>query len=350
VNAVNGEAAILSARSLEAGDYFVFVDSKSAAPINAPVELEIFRTRIVSEGLGCVQGDFSQRCDDSLTCLAPAASGNIEAFNSCAAFEIDGTRLFATDNTGFLYELDPANGDVKAQAPLPIPTTGTEHLALGYDANGDRLFFHNSDNLAIDDLADGVPGNNFGAVVATEVIVFSSENFSRITQWQTPAGFQIEGLGFSDKGNSVTAFDVVSNEVNVLNKDTGDLTSAYDTPANTALNFGGAGVDNFSLLAAPADTNPNNDRGFSTRASENQIFEFELGVGTPLRTVGAPPVSGFQCGLGVKGDFAFVAYTEGIIRVITTEANVFPGLAEGSFITEYRTPGLNPCGIDAGGL
>jgi hypothetical protein len=349
VNAVNGEAAVLNVRSLEAGDYFVFVDSKSTAPISAPVQLDIFRTRIVGEGLGCVQGDAAQRCDDTFTCLTPAASTNLEAFNACAPFTIDGTRLFATDNTGFIYELNPANGEIIAQAPLPIPTTGTEHLALGYDATGNRLFFHNSDNTTIDDVADGIIGNNLGTIVNTEVIVFSSEDFTRLDQWQIPPNFQIEGLGFSDLAGSITAFDVIGDEVNVLAPD-GNLLLQYTAQANDNQLFGGAGVDNFSILSAPNDPNPNNDRGFSTRSNQNQLFEFELGVGTPLRTVGAPPVSGFQCALGVKGDFAFVAYTDGRIRVITTENDVFPGLAEGSFITEYTTPGLNPCGIDAGGL
>jgi hypothetical protein len=344
INAVNGEAAVLNVRSLEAGDYFVFVDSKSTAPITAPVQLDIFRTRIVNEGLGCVQGDSAQRCDDALTCLAPAASGNLEAFNSCAAFSIPGTRLFETDDTGFIYELDPANGTVLNQGALPIPTTGTEHLALGYDAVGNRLFFHSSDNTAIDPVG--------GAFLNTEVIVFSSEDFSRITQWQKPSGLQIEGLGFGEQNNLITAFDVVSDTVNVLGPNDGAVAAngVYQAPNADLALFGGAAVDSFSSGASPLDTNPTNDRGFSTRSDQNQLQEFELGVGTPLGTVGAPAVSGLQCGLGVKGDFAFVFYTSGIARVVTTEDNVFPGLPKGSFITEYRTPGLNPCGGDAGGL
>jgi hypothetical protein len=335
INSANGQAAVVSLRSLSPGDYFIFVDSKLASPL-ANVQIELNRTQIVAQGGSCFAGLSTQRCDDGTACLNAVISANPEAFNSCEPFAIPNTRLFVTDDTGFISELDPANGAVRAQVATPVPTTGTEHLALAYDDVGRRLFWHNSDNLATDPVIN--------SIASTEVIVLNADDFSRVTQWGIPAGFQIEGLGFNTLTGELASINANDDNVKVLDPTNGAVTNNYFANNADTTEFGGLAVDVLSFQPGA--------HGYQTRSVNNQLHEFVLGVGQFIRTIGAPPQVGLQCGLGSHGDFAFIGYAgvEGIIRVVTTVPDVFPGLPEGSFVTEYRTPGNNPCGVGAGGL
>lgn len=183
LNIDNGQSAVLSARSLDAGDYFLFVDSKTSAPITEPVQLQVLRTQIVANGSACIVGSNVQRCDNGLACLSPAFSGNVEAVNTCETFTVAGTRLFALTDSG-IAELDPGNGTVINEAQLPFQLSGTSHYALAYDDINDKLFLHDSFSTQIDD----PDGDGIGPDIKSEVLIFDANTFDRVGEWGVPAG------------------------------------------------------------------------------------------------------------------------------------------------------------------